>query len=195
MANEKFSDFTPEADLANYTGLVGFDIGTDNFKITPNELANNFPIYLTGTITNMFEGATTRNFIAFAYGTPTTNAGSVLQLGEKWTLTDAYFKWNASDVWPTFGVGETYTIRLYSLNNLNDDASDLTNYTQVGPDIVEWTQAIQPPGGNYPYEEFTGLSYTLLPGTIYALVGEETGTLAPSNKDPNFTIRLIRDFT
>jgi len=195
MANKKFSDFTSQDDLAQYNGLVGFDTGSDNLKITPNEFANNFPLYLTGTVTNMFEGSSTRNFISFAYGTPTTNAGSVLQLGEKWKVTDAYFKWNANDVWPTFDPGETYSIGVYSLNNLSDDASNIANYTQVGADIVEWTPTTQPTGGSYPYQVFSGLSYTLSPGTIYAFIGIESGTFTPTNKDPNFTVRLIRDFT
>ena len=65
MANEKFSDFTAEDDLANYTGLVGFDIGADNFKITPNEFAAHFPTYLNGTCSDMFGGTNTRNFVHF----------------------------------------------------------------------------------------------------------------------------------
>ncbi len=196
MANEKFSDFTAEDDLANYTGLVGFDIGTDNFKITPNEFATHFPMYLNGTIVNIFGGTNTRNFVHWGGNIAgDLNQGSVVRMTEKWILTDFMFKWTTNDVFPTLVPGDAYDMGLYQLNNDGDDASDPSNYTQVGANFISWTDVSQP-GVNYPFINTTGLSLTIDPNEYYAIIGFETGSIVGvTAEDPMVSVRLVRDFT
>ena len=40
MANEKFSEFTVQTDLSNFTGLVGFQTNTANYYITKSNFYN-----------------------------------------------------------------------------------------------------------------------------------------------------------
>ena len=41
MADIKFSQFTAEADINNFTGIVGYDgVGPANLRITPADLAS-----------------------------------------------------------------------------------------------------------------------------------------------------------
>ena len=67
MANEKFSDFTLETDLTDFDGLVGFDTGVDNLRISVNDLALTLPVTrtYTGTLRDIGDSTANKEFAHF----------------------------------------------------------------------------------------------------------------------------------
>ena len=138
MADKKFSDFTTNANLSAYTGLVGFDAG-DNYFITPAELNTSLESTLdlsnfnTGTLPAARGGTGITNFSDADFANANVNystdgVGALpIAKGGTGTNTTAYASlddtFGGRNVYGTLGIdngGTNATTQADALDNITD---------------------------------------------------------------------------
>jgi hypothetical protein len=198
MANEKFSDFTLASDLTDFDGLVGFDTGVENLRISVENAGLYLPtrFILAATYTNVGTAAG-KHSLSWLGGA--TSSGASEDDGSLYVFQD--FKINQIVMRYTgrpgisIDIGETLTYELVTLDptvvgppakwGISNDpsASPTTLITDFGTTFdLDDTQ-----DGTWPYINYTpGTPIAITADTMVMLVQDELGTVTPTASDMVF---------
>ena len=143
---------------------------------------------MTGVFTNMFggdPGGNNRDVLDWSGSSPAANHSSALPILQNCRITAAGFKWISSTT-PTIGVGQSWTINVYKLNNpLTDSVAVDANYTLVDALNITLTNA---DSGTYIAKFSSGLNVVLNAGDIIRIAGDETGAISTTNEEAQLTV-------
>lgn len=176
------------------TGLMALGIKEDETAFLVNESGVEKPIgvptqyMMTGVFTNMFggdPGGNSRDVLEWVASTPASQHSSVLPILHDCKIISAGFKWISNDP-PIIGVGDSWTINVYKLNNpLTDSVTINGNYTFVGSLNITLTDA---DSGVYVGKFSSGLNIVLNAGDMIRIAGDETGIIGTSNSESQLTV-------
>ena len=143
---------------------------------------------MTGVFTNMFggdPGGLNRDVLEWAASSPNVSQSSALPILQNCKITAAGFKW-ISSIPPSIGVGQSWTVNVYKLNNpLTDSTTADGNYTLVGALNITLTSA---DNGVTVGKFSSGLNLILNAGDIIRIAGDETGAIATTTEESQLTV-------
>ena len=190
MANEKFSDFELKTDLADFDGLVGYESGIENLRITPENLGLHLPtrFMLTAGCDSPFTGGSgAETFYSWHGGQK--GSGTSISAGGYYAPADfeiisvsmRYEGLTANPI--NLGVGESAVFNIAKLNTptsagSNDGAK--TNFV----DATSFWSITNADNGTFPLITYTFASpLSVTAGDIILLYSVETGTVTPTAAD------------
>tara|TARA_R110002020_G_scaffold27115_5_gene87348 strand:+ start:11646 stop:12266 length:621 start_codon:yes stop_codon:yes gene_type:complete len=199
MANEKFSDFTLETDLANFEGLVGFQAGVDNLQITPTNLGLHLPTrFMLSASYTLLSTAAGKHGLTWLGGNTssgTSEDDGSLYIFQDFKINQIVMRYNGR-TGIEIAAGESLSYELVTLDPTvvgppaewsiaNDpDTSPNTLITDFG-NVFDLDNADD---GTWPYINYTPLTpIQLTADTMVILVQDEpVGTVSPNAADIMF---------
>jgi hypothetical protein len=143
---------------------------------------------MTGVFTNMFggdPGGNNRDVLDWAGSSPASSHSSALPILQNCKITAAGFKWISSTP-PSIGVGQSWTVNVYKLNNpLTDSTTADGNYTLVGALNITLTDA---DSGVTVGRFSSGLNLVLNAGDIIRIAGDETGAIGTTTEEAQLSV-------
>lgn len=188
MPNAKFSEFSTAAAATDIDYVVGYK-GVDNVKVPLNLLPSVFMLH--GSFQNMFGGDPGGNGMDIlewgGISVPAANHSSALPIPINCNVIAAGFKWTSNQALPVFGVGDLWTVKIYRMINKNQSTTVDANFVYIGDLGIQISAA---DNGTLPYKFSSGLNFQLNAGDIIRIAGVETGIIATSTNDTEFTLVL-----
>jgi len=162
---------------------------TQDIIDTVNANLNNPSTYtMVGVFTNMFggdPGGNNRDVLEWGGSSPAANHSSALPILQNCKITAAGFKWISSST-PTIGVGQSWTVNVYKLNNpLTDSTTADGNFTLVGALNITLTQA---DSGVTVGKFSSGLNLILNAGDIIRIAGDEIGSIGTTTDEGQLSV-------
>lgn len=143
---------------------------------------------MTGVFTNMFggdPGGLNRDVLDWVGSSPAVSHSSALPILQNCKITAAGFKWISSTP-PTIGVGQSWTVNVYKLNNpLIDSTTADGNFTLIGSLDITLTSA---DNGVTVGKFSSGLNIILNAGDIIRIAGDETGAIGTTTEEAQLTV-------
>lgn len=154
------------------------------------QLAPKTTYMMTGVFTNMFggdPGGTGKDILEWGASSPAGTHSSVLPILQDCSITSAGFKWISSTAVPLINPADSWTIKVYKMNNPASDSTTIdANFTFVGNlnITLDYTYT-----GTWPGVFSSGeLAIPLLAGDIIRIAGVETGTIGTTTEEAQLTI-------
>jgi len=143
---------------------------------------------MVGVFTNMFggdPGGNNRDVLDWVSSSPAANHSSALPILQNCKITAAGLKWISSSP-PTIGVGQSWTVNVYKLNNpLTDSTTADGNFTLVGALNITLTQA---DSGVTVGKFSSGLNLILNAGDIIRIAGDEIGSIGTTTDECQLSV-------
>ena len=143
---------------------------------------------MVGVFTNMFggdPGGNNRDVLEWGSSSPAANHSSALPILQNCKITAAGLKWISSSP-PTIGVGQSWTVNVYKLNNpLTDSTTSDGNFTLVGALNITLTQA---DSGVTVGKFSSGLNLILNAGDIIRIAGDEIGSIGTTTDECQLSV-------
>ncbi len=201
MANEKFSDFTLKTDLADFDGLVGFDTGVRNLKISKENLGLHLPtrFMLSATQDGPFAGAIGANtYFNWGGGNRGTSASTYSDGGfyspvdcEIISISLRYDGRTGNPI--SIGVAESAVYTIAKLDTPNNSTSNDGANTAFPGGASFWTLD-NADDGTFPLFTYTfPAPLVVSAGDIVVMYSVETGTVTPQSVD--ISAHLLCQFT
>jgi len=200
MANEKFSDFTLKTDLADFDGLVGFDTGVRNLKISKENLGLHLPTRFILTAYSITPQGAGRSGMFWNGGVNSSGSGTSqddgsLYVFQDFQITKIIQRWsgrNGVDIDP----GETLAYELCTLNPqaagtpaswAGASNSPTVGNTTLVDNFGNIFDLNDTDAGTWPYVIYTPLApIACTADTMLTMVCTETGTAPQQNAEMMF---------